>query len=79
MQDSPAGDWTADGAAPIRSTHSSTTVNATRTARLMISPPKNRDIALDLQLPDLAVQIVDHLLRIFDRRALAAAWKTHAI
>src|SRR5690242_7406602 len=25
-----------------------------------------KKIALDLQLPDLAVQIVDHLLRIFD-------------
>ena len=32
-----------------------------------------KKIALDLQLPDLAVQIVDHLLRIHDRRRLAAA------
>jgi hypothetical protein len=29
-----------------------------------------RKIALDLQLADLAVQIVDDLLRIFDRSAL---------
>ena len=29
-----------------------------------------KKIALDLQLPDLAVQIIDHLLRIFDRRSL---------
>jgi hypothetical protein len=34
-----------------------------------------KKIALDLQLPDLAVQIVDHLLRISDRRRLAAARK----
>ena len=34
-----------------------------------------KKIALDLQLPDLAVQIIDHLLRIFDRRCLAAARK----
>src|SRR5262245_45385861 len=33
-----------------------------------------KKIALDLQLPDLAMQIVDHLLRIF-RRRLAAARK----
>jgi len=32
-----------------------------------------KKIALDLQLPDLAVQIVDHLLRIRGRRRLAAA------
>src|SRR5262249_31064655 len=31
-----------------------------------------KKIALDLQLPDLAVQIVDHLLRIFRRRLVAA-------
>src|SRR2546421_10187646 len=34
-----------------------------------------KKIALDLQLPDLAVQIVDHLLRISDRRRLTAARK----
>src|SRR6202035_2212683 len=34
-----------------------------------------KKIALDLQLPDLPVQIVDHLLRIRDRRCLAAARK----
>jgi hypothetical protein len=34
-----------------------------------------KKIALDLQLPDLAVQIVDHLLRILGRRRLAAARK----
>src|ERR1700751_4937128 len=32
-----------------------------------------KKIALDLQLPDLAVQIVDHLLRIFDSRRLASS------
>src|SRR5215813_748444 len=36
--------------------------------------PGNK-IALDLQLPDLAVQIVDHFLRIFERRRLATACK----
>jgi hypothetical protein len=35
-----------------------------------------RKIVLDLQLADLAVQIVDDLLRIFDRRCLAAPRKT---
>src|SRR5258706_11470011 len=35
----------------------------------------SKKIALDLQLPDLPVQIVDHLLRIRDRRCLAAARK----
>src|SRR5213080_4668844 len=34
-----------------------------------------KKIALDLQLPDLPVQIVDHLLRILGRRRLAAARK----
>jgi hypothetical protein len=34
-----------------------------------------KKIALNLQLADLAVQIVDHLLRIFGRRCLAAARK----
>src|SRR6201997_3862519 len=34
-----------------------------------------KKIALDLQLPDLAVQIVDHLLRVIGRRPLAAAPK----
>ena len=34
-----------------------------------------KKIALDLQLPDVAVKIVDHLLRIFDRRGLTAARK----
>src|SRR4029077_10461867 len=34
-----------------------------------------KKIALDLQLPDLAVQIVDHLLRIRGRRRLAATHK----
>src|SRR6185295_15003652 len=34
-----------------------------------------KKIALDLQLPDLAVQIVDYLLRLRDRRRLAAARK----
>jgi len=34
-----------------------------------------KKIALDLQLPDLPVQFVDHLLRILDRRRLAAARK----
>ena len=32
-------------------------------------------IALDLQLSDLPVQVVDHLLRILDRRRLVAARK----
>ena len=34
-----------------------------------------KKIALDLQLADLPVQIVDHLLRILDRRRLVAARK----
>src|SRR5205814_5379162 len=34
-----------------------------------------KKIALDLQLADLAVQIVNHLLRIRDRRRLVAACK----
>ena len=38
--------------------------------REMAGCPK---IALDLQLSDLPVQIVDHLLRVLNRRRLAAA------
>src|SRR5262249_49135244 len=38
----------------------------------------SKKIALDLQLADLAVQIVDHLLRIFDRRRLATVCKQFA-